>query len=192
MSPSYSTHGGHAPSQACVSFSLRPAPWDKSKILVHPLGYPAEAPPMYSIMIDKDNAPNVVIVRGWGRGPMDLIGDARLPSLSSKIPLTFYGQSMIMHLSQMSGNCTLDSPTLGRLKWKANMLTGKKMELHDAAGHTLAKFRSGNQKGEKMLEIFMANDSPFFELVMLSGLTAKTAKSITEATGEMLGAILGA
>lgn len=184
-------HNAHSP-QACASFSLRPAPWDTTKILIHPSGYPIQAPPLYSITISKESAPNVVVARGWGGGPWDIIGDARLPSLSSKIHLMFYGQPMNLRLNQMSGNSTFESPTTGRLKWKVDMLTGRNMELHDSTSQKLAKLRPG-KSGEKTLEILVAHDSRFFELVLLTGMAARTMnKSMTEATGEILGAVLGA
>ncbi|KAJ5373709.1 hypothetical protein N7517_005715 [Penicillium concentricum] len=177
--------------QSSVSFLLRPAPWDSSKILVHPPGYPTEAPPMYSIT-SNDSAPSVVVFRGWGEGPWDIIGNARLPSLSSKIHMGFYGQPINMRLNQLSGNFTLESPATGQLKWKLDMLTGRNMELQDVIGKKLAKLRPG-KSGEKVLEILVSHDSRFFELVLLSGWTARTMnKLVTEATGEVLGAIVGA
>lgn len=81
--------------QSCISLSLRLAPWDSAKTLVHPSGYPIEAPPIYSI-ISQDTAPNVVLLRGWGDSTWDIVGDARLPTLSSKIHLTFYGRPINM------------------------------------------------------------------------------------------------
>ncbi|KAJ5150409.1 uncharacterized protein N7500_010598 [Penicillium coprophilum] len=177
--------------QSSVSFALRSAPWDSSKTLVHPLGHPTEAPPMYSIR-SNNSAPNVVLSRGWGEGPWDIIGDARLPSLSSKIHMGFYGQPINIRLNQLSGNFTLESPVTGQLKWKLDMLTGRNMELQDATGNKLAKLRPG-KSGEKVLEILVSHDSRFFELVLFSGWTARTMnKSVTEATAEVLGAVLGA
>lgn len=146
---------------------------------------------MYSIT-SKDSAPNVVLFRGWGEGPWDIIGDARLQSLSSKICLAFYGQPIKMRLNELSGNFTLESPATGQLKWKLDMLTGRNMELQDATGKKLAKLRPG-KSGEKVFEILVSHDSRFFELVLLSGWTARTMnKSVTEATGEILSSIIGA
>ncbi|CAI7568610.1 unnamed protein product [Penicillium viridicatum] len=159
----FSTNTKSLNPQSSVSFSLRPAPWDSTKTLVHPSGYPTEAPPMYS-MASKDSAPNVVVFRGWGEGPWDIIGDARLPTLSSKIR---------------------------QLKWKPDMLTGRNMELQDATGKKLAKLRPG-KSGEKVLEILVSHDSRFLELVLLSGWTARTMnKSVMEATGEILSSVVG-
>ncbi|CAI7594444.1 unnamed protein product [Penicillium discolor] len=161
--------------QSSISFSLRSALWDSTKTLVHPSEYPTEAPPMYSIT-SKDSAPNVVVFRGWGEGPWDIIGDARLPSLSSKIHLAFYGQPIHMRLNELSGSFTFESPATGQLKWKLDML---------------AKLRPG-KSGEKVLEILVSHDSRFFELVLLSGWTARTMnKSVTEATGEILSSVVG-
>lgn len=104
-----------------------------------------------------------------------------------------YGQSMNMRFSQISGNCTLEPPAMGRMKWKLDMLTGRKIELHDGTGSKLAKLRPEGKSGEKVLEILVPHDTRFLELVLLSGLTVKTMNSsMTEATGEILGAVLGA
>ncbi|CAI7643331.1 unnamed protein product [Penicillium glandicola] len=179
---SFSANDRSSNRQSSVSFSLRPAPWDSGKTLVHPSGYPIEAPPI---------APHVVVFRGWGGGPWDIIGDAKLPVLSSKIRLGFYGQPINMRLNQFSGNSTIESPSTGQLKWKVDMLTGRHMELQDATGKVLAKLRPG-KSGEKVLEIFVPHDSRFFELVLLSGWTARTMnKSVTEATGEIVGSVVG-
>jgi hypothetical protein len=146
---------------------------------------------MYSI-ISKDSAPNVVLLRGWGEGQWDIVGDARLPTLSSRIHLSFYGQPINMRLNQLSGNCTLESPAAGQLKWRPDMLTGRNMQLQDATGRKLAKLRPG-KSGEKLLEILVSHDSPFFEMVLLSGWTARAInKSVTEATGEILSSVIGA
>lgn len=186
----FSTNTKSSNRQSSISFSLRPAPWDSTKTLVHPSEYPTEAPPMYSIA-SKDSAPNVVVFRGWGEGPWDIIGDARLPSLSSKIHLAFYGQPIHMCLNELSGSFTFESPATGQLKWKLDMLTGRNMDLQDATGKRLAKLRPG-KSGEKVLEILVSHDSRFLELVLLSGWTARTMnKSVTEATGEILSSVVG-
>ncbi|KAJ5530255.1 hypothetical protein N7527_003648 [Penicillium freii] len=186
----FSTNTKSLNRQSSVSFSLRPAPWDSTKTLVHPSGYPTEAPPMYS-MASKDSAPNVVVFRDWGEGPWDIIGDARLPTLSSKIRLAFYSQPIHMRLNELSGSFTLESPATGQLKWKPDMLTGRNMELQDATGKKLAKLRPG-KSGEKVLEILVSHDSRFLELVLLSGWTARTMnKSVMEATGEILSSVVG-
>ena len=177
--------------QSCTSFALRPSPWDSAKTLVNPSSYPTGAPPMYSIIFS-NSAPNVVLLRGWGEGPGDIVGDARLPALSSKIHLTFYGQPINMRLNQFSGSCTLESPTAGQLKWIPDMFTGRSMQLQDATGRKLAKLRPG-ESDEKLLEVFVSHNSPFFEFILLSGWTARTMnKSSTETTGEILSSILGA
>lgn len=178
-----------------TSFSLRQAPWDPTKILVHPAGYPVESQPMYSITICKERVPNVVMFRGWGGGPCDIIGDARLPkSLSSKSHLILHGQSIDMRLSQTSGQFNLESPTMGRLKWKADVLCGRNMKLHDATGRRLAQLRSSKPLGENDLEILVSHDDKFFELVLLSSLTARTMKEAetkeTEVTAEILTSVL--
>ncbi|KAJ6048784.1 uncharacterized protein N7446_011467 [Penicillium canescens] len=176
-----------------VSLSLRPAPWDPTKVLVHPAGYPIEAPPLYSVVTCKEQAPNVVVLRGWGAGPWDMVGDARLPSLSSKSRITLHGQPIDMRLSQVSGHFSFQTSSTGRLKWKANMLSGKNLELHDASGRKMATIQPSGTSGEKKLEVSVSHDSRFLELVLLSGMTAKAMnKAENETAVEILGSILGA
>ncbi|KAJ5320682.1 hypothetical protein PENANT_c073G09244 [Penicillium antarcticum] len=190
---SFFSSRSHTANPRAVSLSLRPAPWDPTKVLVHPAGYPIEAPPSYSVLICKEKAPNVVVLRGWGAGPWDMVGDARLPSLSSKSHLTLHGQSIDMRLSQMSGHFSLQTSFTGRLKWKTNMLSGRILELHDTSGTKIATIQPSKTSGEKELEIYVPHDGQFLELVLLSGMTAKAmTKAENEAAVEVLGSILGA
>jgi hypothetical protein len=132
----------------------------------------------------------VVVFRGWGEGPWDIIGDARLPSFSSKIQLALHGQPINMRTSQLSGNCTVESPASGQLKWKLDW-TERNLELQDATGKKLAKLRPG-KSGEKLLEILVPHDSHFFELILLSGWTARVMnKSQNKTTDEILSSVLG-
>ena len=142
----FSTHSQTA-NPRVVSLSLRPAPWDPTNVLVHPTGYPIEAPPLYSVVICKEQVPNVVVLRGWGASSWDMVGDARHPSLSSKSHITLHGQPIDMHLSQISGHFSFWTSSTGRLKWKANMLSGKKLELHDASGRKMAAIQPSGTSG---------------------------------------------
>jgi hypothetical protein len=145
---------------------------------------------MYSIIISENSTPNVMMSRGWGGGPWDIIGDARLSALSSKCHLTIQGKSMILRLNEMSGSFAIESPTKGILKWKLDMSL-KNLELRDASGTKLAKFHSGKE-GEKILDILVPHDSHFLDLVLLSGLTARMKnKSELEVAGDILSTILG-
>jgi hypothetical protein len=189
---SFSSNSKSSNNPAYVSFSMRPAPGDRAKILVYPSSYSVQAPPIYSITISETSTPNVIIFRGWGGGPWDIVGDSRLSTFSSKCHLTIQGQSMEMRLNEMSGTCTLEKPTMGKLKWKLDM-TLKTLELRDASGTKLARLYSGKASGEKILDILVPHDTWFLELVLLSGLTARMKnKTEMEAAGEILSSILGA
>lgn len=66
------------------------------------------------------------------------------------------------------------------------------MQFQDATGRKLAKLRPG-KSGEKLLEILVSHDSPFFEMVLLSGWTARAmSKSVTGATVEIPSSVVGA
>jgi hypothetical protein len=188
---SFGAHSKSSTPQTYVSFSLRSAPWDPTKILVHPSGHPVDAPPMYSITISETSTPNVMMSRGWGGGPWDIIGDARLPTFSSKCHLTIQGQSMILRLNELSGSFAIESPTNGKLKWRLDM-SMRNLELRDPAGTKLAEIHSG-KAGEKIVDILVPHDSRLLDLVLLSGLTARMKhRSEMEAAGEILSGILGA
>ncbi|CAG8039279.1 unnamed protein product [Penicillium salamii] len=185
--------GGSSDPQACASFSIRPAPWDGTKILVHQTGYPIDSPPMYSITISSSGKSNVVVSRGWGGGPWDVVGDARLPTFSSKIHLTIHGQPTEMRFSEMSGNSSFPTPSMGKLKWKLDSMSTKKMDLLDESGRKLAKVHSGKASGEKILDILIPHDIFFLEVVLLSAWANKAQnKTALEASGEVIGAVLGA
>ncbi|KAK5798677.1 hypothetical protein VI817_004967 [Penicillium citrinum] len=176
-----------------ISFTIRPAPWDPNKKLVHPAGYPVEAPPIYSIASSKSTSPNVVLFLGWGEGPHEVIGDGKFPkSFHSTCHLTLRGQSLEMRSSQSgSGDCKFDHPFFGHMKWKADMISSSKMELRDGHGRQVATFGKG-KSGEKTLDI-MQGDPYFMELVLLSGITAiNLNKGMGDAAMEVFSAIAGA
>lgn len=176
-----------------TSFTIRPATWDPSKYLVHPAGYPIEAPPIYSIVASKDQSPNVVVFSGWGAGPHDVIGDGKYPkTFHSTCPLTLRGQPLDMRMSQSgSGEFKFDHPVMGHMKWKPDILSSSRMELRDGSGRRVATFGKG-KKGEKSLDVIQG-DLYFIELVILSGITAiNLNKGMTEAAAEIFGSILGA
>lgn len=176
-----------------VSFTIRPAQWDPSKSLVHPAGYPIEAPPIYSISSSKDTKPNVVLFAGLGAGPYDVIGDGQFPrSFHSTCHLRLRGQPLEMRSSQSgSGECKFDHPTMGHMKWKPDVFSSSKMELRDGSGNRIATFGKG-KSGEKTLDVIQG-DPYFIELVFLSGITAiNLNKGMSEAAAEIFGAVVGA
>lgn len=176
-----------------ISFTMRPAPWDPSRTVVHSTGYPIEAPPVFSIVASKDGDPNVVVFAGYGGGPQDVIGTAKLPStFSSKFQIMLRGQYIEMRKSQMSeGHYSIESH-MGKLKWKVDGLTGKKLELRDASSNKIATMKSGKASGEKILEI-RPGDNFYVELVVLSAIAVRTHKNGSAADSiEVVSAILGA
>jgi hypothetical protein len=176
-----------------ITFTIRPAPWDPSKNLVHPAGYPVEAPPLYSITASQHGKPNVLVFCGWGAGPHDTIGDGKYPKgLHSTCHLTMRGQPLEMRMSQSgSGDFKFDHPTMGHMRWKADMFSSSKMELRDESGRRIATFGKGKM-GEKTLEV-IPGDPYFIELVLLSGITAISLnKGITEFAVEAFSTIVGA
>ncbi len=102
--------------------------------------------------------------------------------------MSLRGQPMRMKMSQLSGNFTLECPSIGRLKWHVNKLTGSPLELRDDSGITLAQFKSAGfpGSGEKKLEILVACDDFFVDLVLLSVMIAKAmAEAMLKAASEV-------
>lgn len=187
----FNIHGAkkRSPSPGRISFSIRPAPWDPKRILVHPAGYPIEAPPVLSVATPCQ----VVLSRGRGDGPYDVIGTAKLPNMfSSTSHLTLRGEHLDMRMSQMSGSFSLESRSMGQLKWKTDGLSGKTLELRDRSGQRIAEFGPRGRSGEKYIEMIPGDDY-FVELVLLSGMTARAVnKTISEATVEAVSSVVGA
>lgn len=77
---------------------------------------------------------------------------------------------------------------MGEMKWKVDKLTGSTLELKDSSGNKVAKLKSGGGHGEKKLDILIPCDAFFVELVMLSGIAAKTiSKIMTDIAIEVAG-----
>ncbi|KAK0104371.1 hypothetical protein ONS95_004667 [Cadophora gregata] len=177
---------------ATSTFSIRPSPHLPSHIVVHPLGYPADVPPIFTIVTSKSK-PNVSVFRGHPI-PENRIGDAIMHTFSSTINLNHRGQTATLREGSLSGNFTLVSPA-GKFKWTVNQITGSGWELKDAAVMKLASMRSAGfpGSGERKLELFVPCDDLFLELIVLSAITAKTSqKDTVEAVGEVVGAVVGA
>ncbi|KAJ5445114.1 hypothetical protein N7491_001196 [Penicillium cf. griseofulvum] len=95
-----------------------------------------------------------------------------------------------MRTNQWSGNCTLESPANGQLKWKLDW-TERNLELQDVTGKKLAKLRPG-KSGERLLEIHVPHDSHFFELILLSAWTTRLMnKAQNKTTDKILKSALG-
>ena len=79
-------------------------------------------------------------------------------------------------------------------KWKADSLSGNPKELIDSSGQRIAKISSSNfLKGEKSLEIYVAVDDYFLELIVATALVAKTlAKNSQKVASEVASAVAGA
>ena len=90
----------------------------------------------------------------------------------------------------MSGNHTVDSPRLGRLKWAVSQFGSSSLELKDDAGTRLAKYGSASFMGDKQLEIFVPCDDYFIGLVLLSAMACSVLNKIEKKVAvEVLGAV---
>jgi hypothetical protein len=173
--------------------SLRPSPKDANLTVIHPAGYPADAPPLYSLVTSKTTKPNVLFFRG-DPDPSSRIGDARFHSLSSTTDMSLRGQPVRMKMSQLSGNFTIECPPMGKLKWHVNQLTGSSLELRDSSGGRLAQLKSAGfpGSGQRKLEILVPCDDFFVDLVLLSGMAAKIlTKGVMDAASEVAQAVAG-
>jgi hypothetical protein len=95
---------------------------------------------------------------------------------------------MRLKMSQSSGNFSLEGPQMGKLKWKVNQPAGSSLQLRDSAGRKLAQLKSAGFPGssEKKLEIVVQCDDRFVEVIVLSGIAAKTlTRGMMEAASEV-------
>ncbi|KAJ9643227.1 hypothetical protein H2204_002123 [Knufia peltigerae] len=172
-------------------FVLRPCPADPNLTLIHPRGYPVDAPPLYTVIISSDK---VSLYRGY-INPAGLIGTTSTSSVSHSAALTVHNQKIPMKMNQLSLSFSFQWPPAGTLKWKADQLTGSSLELSDGSGRKLAKLKSSSGmmgSGEKGFEINVACDEQFLNLIILSGLAAKVGtKKNNEAASEVIQAIVG-
>ncbi|KAG4413587.1 hypothetical protein IFR04_013289 [Cadophora malorum] len=183
-----SSSGG---SPAASTFSIRSSPHIPDHIVVHPLGYPADVPPVFTI-VTSTSKPNVSIFRGHA-DPANKLGDAIMHTFSSTIDLNHRGQTASLKENSLSGNFTLVSP-IGKFKWGVNQITGTGLELKDSSGTKLASLRSAGfpGSGERKLELVVPVDDIFLELIVLSAMTAKTSqKGTNDAVGEVVSAVAG-
>ena len=83
---------------------------------------------------------------------------------------------------------------MGELRWKVDQLTGRSLQLSDDTGKKLARLKSGGLLGsDEKLEILVACQDSFVDLVVLSGIAAKTITNMwNEAIAEGVGAVAGA
>ncbi|CAM1501209.1 Fc.00g103710.m01.CDS01 [Cosmosporella sp. VM-42] len=187
-----SSQGQASPTPGSQVFTISASSKDPSLRVLHPAGYPKDAPPLYSVSNLRHLTPNMVLSRGIP-DHSNAVAFANF-HLSSPTDLTVHGQHIPMKMSQMSGSFTINYPPIGKLKWKPNPLTGSSFELFDSAGLKLAKLGSAGfpNLGDKKLQIFVACDGFLQELIILSALTAKDLTStVNEAAGEVASAIAG-
>jgi len=182
---------GHDTSSRVLT--LRPSSMDPNLISVVPAGLPATAPPLYSVGSSPYSKPNIIIYRG-APNPGAAIGHANLHTFSSKADLSIHGQTMTVKASSLSGNFSFTPQSMAGFKWKADSLSGNPKELIDSSGQRIAKISSSNfLKGEKSLEIFVAVDDYFLELIVATALVAKTlAKNSQKMASEVASAVAGA
>lgn len=174
--------------------TIRQSPTVPDQTVIHPDGYPADAPPLYCISTSASKITQMVITRGFpDPNNTNTIGFANV-HLTRPIDLYLHGRPMSMKMSSMSGNFSLSSPS-GQFKWKPSQMSGSSLYLYDHAGLKLAKYGSSGFPGfsEKQLELYVPCDEYFVELVILSAVVAKdVSKAIEEGVAEAVGAVAGA
>lgn len=128
-------------------------------------GYPIEAPPIFTAV--SSSKKHVLIYRGWGTGPQDIIGSSKADFVwSEKFDLILRGQPLTMKVDSSNNHIIKESP-IGKVKWKINWKGSlSKMECN---GSELASIGKDPMTQEKILRIAPRNDSGFLvELAILS------------------------
>ncbi|KAF2802324.1 uncharacterized protein BDZ99DRAFT_349450, partial [Mytilinidion resinicola] len=156
--------------------SVRTSPKDANITLIHHAGDPISAPLLYSIVTLEGTKRNLLVYRGIPHPhPSSMIGNANFHSLTSTTDLNLRGEPIRMKMSQLSGDFNLEHYPFGKLKWKVSKMTGSGFELCTGSGSKLARLKSAGIPGlgEKRLEVLVACDERFVELVVLSAMAAK-------------------
>jgi hypothetical protein len=157
------------------ALSLRRAAVDPTLTTVHLAG---NLSPLFSTVKSVNTKPDIIMFQGFPRSG-NKIATATFSSLTTTTTLSIRGYVMHMKMSQLSGNFTLEYPTIGTLKWKLNHLRGSTLELFDTLGHKLARIKSAHPGSEdKKLEIITPCDPAFLELIILSAIVAKTLSQL--------------
>ena len=124
------------------------------------------------------------------------MGQADFSLSSTKINMMLRGRPIQMKQSNVSGNFSLDVPSMPLLRWKVNQLTGGSLQLFDESGVKLAKIGKsstlgGSDAGQKM-EMFVLADDFFVDLCVISGFAAWTLNRTTnKVVGEVVQAMAG-
>lgn len=189
--------GSSLPSDApegSQAFDIRPDAKNDNIIFISPAGTDKQAPPLYTVLKNSTGDPYYIVHRGPAV-PQNTIATASIHLSTTTVDLSILHQPLHMKMNSLSGSCTIDTPHMGRLKWKVNKLTGRGWELMDGSDQKIAKFSSAGLKrfGEKQLFIFIPSDEFTLVLIALSVMSGKALSDIIEEiAGEVSGAVGGA
>ncbi|KAH6876375.1 hypothetical protein B0T10DRAFT_497909 [Thelonectria olida] len=173
---------------------IRPSSQNPDFLFVHPDGIPIEAPPMYTIQVNKYQKPHVTVSRGY-MSQESIIGYVTMHTFSSTTDISVRGQSMPMKESSLSGYYTLNLPTMGKFKWKPNPFTMSSPELVDSMDQKLAKLSSVSLTaiGQKKLEIMVPVADYFLDFIVVTAyavrMSLKANKEIASEVGQAVAGI---
>ncbi|KIW16448.1 hypothetical protein PV08_06501 [Exophiala spinifera] len=164
----YSRGHGQVQGQTQVLL-LRQSPFDPNLILIHPSGYPVEAPPLYTAISSQER---VSVYRG-------AINPANLMGVGSRKSISLYGHggcTIAVKTDHLSGDFKLKYPPGGKgsLKWKTDSMSfssSSSLKLVDGSGQKIARLKK--HSSEKRLEIYVPCDEHFLNVVILSGLAVR-------------------
>ena len=167
---------------------------------VRPAGVPNTAPPLYSISYEAAKKSPITLYQG-DITTRQVLGEARFHTLSSTVDIISRSRTGTMKLDTDSGINAFMCENLGSFGWHMDQMAMQSMELRDERGTRLATMRLGNMGDGLMdatatvkkdtLDILVPCEDYFMDLVLLSGMVAKTLgeKQVVEAAsnfGEVL------
>ncbi|KAJ5080880.1 hypothetical protein N7456_013590 [Penicillium angulare] len=176
-----------------ASFVFRHPPTDSTKTLVHMPGYPIEAPPIFTAVASSKK--HVMVYRGWGAGPQDIIGNSKVHvGWSKKFNIILRGHPLTMRVDSNNNLVIEDSP-MGKIKWKRDWMG--KLSKMECAGNELASIGTDPMTQEKTLRIAHRNDNGFLvELAVVSYMAYRVehakGKEELDQAGEVFGQVMGA
>ncbi|EHK23882.1 uncharacterized protein TRIVIDRAFT_221132 [Trichoderma virens Gv29-8] len=139
-------------------------------------GTPQSTPPLYSIAPHAMLPGMFIVYRGLPdpTGQTGPIGHIKSSSEHSA-ELNLRGCAMKLKMSQLTGDYSITGTPMGKLKWKANALTGcSSLTLCDSHGKKLAKTKTKKAGlGDQKIEMLVLYDEMVVEIAVLTAYQTK-------------------
>lgn len=164
------------------AFEIKTSKSDHGLKLIRPVGAPDNSPPIMTIIKSRWHKPNFSLIQGppplpeeGNPDPSRVAGWATLATFGSKADGQVRGNPLNIKMETWGAGCLVETPTLGKLKWKRNEKTAIGLDLFDGDKRLVAKLRVGEgwDNAQKILEIYVPGDDYFTEVVAISSMIVR-------------------